>query len=339
MPVVIVKGARGVGGRLLHQQRERRTPVSLAAFRRDGEVPELHRRARGQAGDLRRALGRRRREHPGLPGLSSASKVHSVASKGRFTASNGESSAALFELKKSGDESTFVRDESSASDVQSAAARGRFTFALFRSKKSRYRFIAGDGEVTAVLGRIIASGDELEESSGRWNESRDEFVASLSRITSVRDQSFASSYRIIVALFRPVANRGRSSARTRPTQRRRPAKRRKQGRTHDERRRTGRERRRSLVRSPSHLSGDLSLLSLLWTGQNAGPRTEDAHVVGAVSARDPQDRFDRKLGHGNEGQSSARPKVNRAASARRAVGMRWSSRSTRAMSARIGEGG
>jgi hypothetical protein len=132
-----------------------------------------------------------------------------------LTASKGESSAVLFELKRSRDELSFVRDESSASDVQSSTARGRLTFALFRPKNSRYRFIASDGEFTAVLGRIIASGDELEESSGRWNESRDEFIASLFRITFVRDRLFASSYRIIVVLFRSVANSARSSASTR----------------------------------------------------------------------------------------------------------------------------
>ena len=35
----------------------------------------------------------------------------------------------------------------------------------------------------------------------------------------------------------------------------------------------------------------------------AGPRAEDAHVAGPVSARDAQDRFDRKRGHGKEGSA------------------------------------
>jgi hypothetical protein len=128
-----------------------------------------------------------------------------------LTAGNGESSAVLFELKKSADELTIVCGDSSASNVQSSGARDRFTFVPFRSKENSYQFIANGSEFTAVLGRFIASDDELEESKGRLEKNDDESVALLFRIPFVRDESSTSGGRFTAFLFRSFASDARFS--------------------------------------------------------------------------------------------------------------------------------
>jgi hypothetical protein len=117
------------------------------------------------------------------------------------SASKIESSAVLFESRKSDDESRIVREESCVRHFESSAAHEGFKIVLLGFKKSSDDFIANDSESSTVLLGSKKSSDDFKKSSRRSKKSDQRFKNSLLGVTFVRDESSASDRPLLAALF------------------------------------------------------------------------------------------------------------------------------------------